>query len=171
MPFDPQPVLTGSLVTLRPLRADDWDDLYAVAADPLIWAQHPAANRHEREVFEEFFRVALAGGGALVAFDAATGRMIGSSRYHGWDEARSEVEIGWTFLARSHWGGAWNGEMKRLMLRHAFQSFRSVVFLVGAGNIRSQRAVERIGGRRDGSRTDAAGRESFLYRIKAEPGL
>ena len=51
-----------------------------------------------------------------------------------------EIEIGWTFLARSHWGGTYNGEMKQLMLRHAFKFVNSVIFLVGPQNLRSQRA-------------------------------
>jgi RimJ/RimL family protein N-acetyltransferase len=167
MPFDLQPRLKGELVELRPLRADDFDALYAVARDPLIWEQHPAGNRHEEPVFREFFREALASGGALLATDAASGAVIGSSRYHGYDEARSEVEIGWTFLARTHWGGRYNGEMKRLMLRHAFRFVDRVVFLVGPRNLRSQRAVEKIGAVRAGSRTDGSGRESYVYRITA----
>jgi RimJ/RimL family protein N-acetyltransferase len=106
-------------------------------------------------------------GGALIAIDRKDGRVIGSSRYHGYDEGNSEIEIGWTFLARSHWGGAYNGEMKRLMLRHAFQFVSSVIFLIGPLNIRSQRAIERIGAVRAGARLDATGRESFMYRIEA----
>ena len=167
MPFDLQPVLSGDLIVLRPLHAEDYESLYAIAADPLIWAQHPASNRHESSVFQEFFRDALASGGALIALDRADGRVIGSSRYHGYDAVRSEVEIGWTFLARSHWGGRYNGEMKRLMLKHAFQYVERVIFLVGPHNVRSQRAVERIGAVRAGTRLDASGRESVVYEITA----
>ena len=112
-----------------------------------------------------FFREALESGGALVAVDTSDGRIIGSSRFHGYDSQRSEIEIGWTFLARSHWGGRHNGEMKRLMLHHAFRFVDRVVFLVGLENLRSQRAVEKIGGVRIGSRPDSAGRESIVYEI------
>jgi RimJ/RimL family protein N-acetyltransferase len=163
--FDRQPVLRGALVELRPLRPQDYGDLYAVAADPLVWEQHPARDRHEPAVFQEFFREALASGGALIVLDASTRRVIGSSRFHGHDEATSEVEIGWTFLARSHWGGAYNGELKRLMLQHAFRFVDTVVFFVSPGNLRSRRAVEKIGGVRVGSGLDAAGR--CIYRISA----
>lgn len=167
MSFDLQPTLKGELLELRPLRADDFDDLYAVAADPLIWEQHPANDRYKEDVFKLFFREAMESGGALVAVDSKDGRVVGSSRFHGYDEEKGEVEIGWTFLARSHWGGAYNGEMKRLMLRHAFGFVESVIFLVGPQNLRSQRAVEKIGGVRAGSKSDAGGRESFVYRITA----
>jgi RimJ/RimL family protein N-acetyltransferase len=167
MPFELQPVLTGELLELRPLRPEDFQDLYAAASDPLVWEQHPAADRYKEEVFREFFREALESGGALVAIDLKDGRVVGSSRFLAHDEETSEIEIGYTFLARSHWGGRFNGEMKRLMLRHAFGFVRSVVFLVDPQNLRSQRAVEKIGGVRDGSRPNGVGRDSFLYRITA----
>jgi RimJ/RimL family protein N-acetyltransferase len=167
MPFDLQPTLNGELLELRPLRSEDLVDLYAVASDPLIWEQHPASDRYKEEVFRAFFREALESGGALIAVDARDGRVIGSSRFFGYDPAASEVEIGWTFLARSHWGGAYNREMKRLMLRHAFRFVERVVFLVGPRNLRSQRAVEKIGGARVGTRRDAGGRESVVYQITA----
>ncbi len=165
--FEYQPVLMGELVQLRPLRSDDYDDLYAVAADPLVWEQHPAKNRHEEAVFQEFFREAVVSGGALVVIDVRTQRMIGSSRFHGYDGEKSEVEIGWTFLARSHWGGTHNGEMKRLMLQHAFRFVKRVVFVIGAQNLRSLRAVEKIGGILVGSRTDENGLDNHVYQITA----
>ena len=166
MSFDLQPVLTGALVELRPLRADDFTALYAVAADPLIWEQHPV-KRHEEETFRDFFHEQLASGGALVAIDTHTGDVIGMSRFHGYDEKQSEIEIGWTFLARSHWGGIYNREMKRLMLRHAFRFVRSVVFLVDPQNLRSRRSVEKIGGVLVGSRVNSSGRQSLAYEIDA----
>lgn len=165
MPFDFQPTLTGELLELRPLRADDFDALFAVAADPLIWEQHPARDRHREDTFRAFFRESLESGGALIARDLRDGRVIGASRFHGYDAASREVEIGWSFLARSHWGGRYNGEMKRLMLEHAFRFVNRVVFLVGPHNHRSRRAVEKIGARPAGTRRDGSGRESILYEI------
>ncbi|NQV41364.1 MAG: GNAT family N-acetyltransferase [Candidatus Marinimicrobia bacterium] len=165
MPFDAQPTLTGVNLRLRPLRANDFDDLFAVASDPLIWEQHPASNRYIPAVFKTLFQESMESGGALIVQDVQSQQAIGSSRFHGYDEAKSEVEIGWTFLARSYWGGRYNAELKHLMLEHAFQFVRSVVFLVGPHNIRSQRAVEKIGGVQDGSRFDGSGRESIVYKI------
>ena len=165
--FDPQPMLQGELLELRPLREDDYPALYAVASDPLIWEQHPNSDRYRDDVFSTFFRDAMASGGALATVDSKDGRIIGSSRFYGYDAARREVEIGWTFLARSYWGGTYNREMKRLMLEHAFRFVDSVVFLIGPHNIRSQRAVGKIGARHAGSRRDGNGRESYVYRITA----
>lgn len=163
--LDRQPTLTGHLVRLEPLRSEDFDALFAVAADPQIWEQHPASDRHQPAVFRTFFDDAMTSGGALIARDVATGAIIGSSRYHAYDPDRRQVEIGWTFLARAYWGGRYNAEMKFLMLRHAFQSVDRVVFLAGLENWRSQRALEKIGARRVGERPDANGRPSFEYEI------
>ena len=167
MPFELQPTLIGELVELRPLRADDHPALYAVACDPLIWEQHPAKSRAEVEGFRIFFNEAMASGGALLAVDRNTRQVIGTSRFYGYDEARSEVEIGWTFLARSCWGGRYNGEMKRLMLQHAFRFVRNVVFLIAPENLRSQRAIEKIGAVRIGSRGRDSWGESYLYQLTA----
>ena len=162
--FELQPTLRGELLELRPLRPDDFPLLFAVASDPLIWEQHPASDRYREDVFRAFFGEALESGGALVAIDRRTGDIVGSSRFNGYDAERSEIEIGWTFLARSHWGGRYNGEMKRLMLDHAFRSVHRVIFVIGVGNIRSQAAVTKIGASRAGTRT-ANGHESYVYEI------
>src|SRR5947209_20570758 len=169
MPFDLQPSLKGDLLELRPLGEDDFDELFAVASDPLIWEQHPDKDRYKEEVFKRFFQVALDCHCALVVIDNKDGRIVGSSRYHGYDEERGEIEIGWTFLARSHWGGAYNRELKRLMLGHAFRFVGSVIFRIGPHNFRSQRAVEKIGAVREGSRIDKNGQEMLVYRIKSFP--
>ncbi|MFN5084369.1 MAG: GNAT family N-acetyltransferase [Novosphingobium sp.] len=139
-----QPVLEGERLLLRPLTPDDWDALFAVASDPEIWAIHPQHDRWQEPVFRRFFADALGRGGALVVIDKATDAVVGSSQYK--EEAGGVVEIGWTFLATSHWGGRYNREMKRLMLEHAFRFVGRVEFRVGECNLRSQRAMEKIGG-------------------------
>ena len=167
MSFELQPTLTGPLVSLRPLGNDDFDALYAVASDPLIWEQHPDSERYQLDVFRQFFADAMASGGALVICDASTGAIIGSSRYHGYNEAASEIEIGWTFLSRAYWGGATNKVVKQLMLAHALQYVDAVIFLVGPDNYRSRRAMEKIGGVQIEDRADATGRISVAYRMTA----
>jgi RimJ/RimL family protein N-acetyltransferase len=166
MAFDLQPTLEGESLRLRPLRQDDWEALFAAASDPLIWEQHPAPDRYQEKVFREFFREAMECGGALVVIDRATGRIIGSSRYIDYDANRSEIEIGYTFLTRAYWGGSANREMKDLMLGHAFRFVRHVVFLVGPGNIRSQKAMEKIGGVKVEPRMKL-GRVNVVFQIDA----
>lgn len=163
--FDRQPTLVGSLLELRPLTADDWTALFAVASDPLIWEQHPEFDRYQEPVFRRFFTDALSSGGALVAIERASGQIVGSSRYHGFDPDKRVVEIGWSFLARRCWGGAYNGEMKRLMLAHAFQTVDRVIFVIGPENHRSRRAVEKIGAVYAGTTLDPKGRERVVYEL------
>jgi len=165
--FDAQPRLAGELVELRPLRADDREDLYAAASDPLIWEQHPE-KRNQPDVFNAYFADQLSSGGGLAVVDRAGSRVIGTTRFAGFDANASEVEIGWTFLARPYWGGGYNGEMKTLLLGHAFRFVDRVVFAVHEQNIRSQRAVEKIGGRRVGSRVDAAGRGMVVFAVERQ---
>lgn len=151
MSSDLQPHLKSELIELRPIRRDDWDELFAVASDPLIWEQHPESDRYKEEVFKIFFDDALRSGGAFVVVDTKTQQIIGSTRFHGYDPEKSEIEIGWTFLARKYWGGRYNREMKQLMLAHAFKFVENVVFFVGENNIRSRRATEKIGAIKSGT--------------------
>jgi RimJ/RimL family protein N-acetyltransferase len=148
---DFQPTLTGPTVTLRPITPGDWAELYAAGSDPKIWEVHPSPDRYTEPNFRKFFDGALHSKTAFAFVDRASGRLIGSSRYHGYETEKSEVEIGWTFLARSHWGGVTNREVKRLMLDHAFTVVDTVIFWVGETNWRSQGAMTKIGGiKRDG---------------------
>jgi len=165
VPFDAQPTLVGDRLELRPLTAEDWQALYAVASDSLIWEQHPERNRYEIDVFRVFFDEALAAGGTLVIIDRANRLVIGSSRFHGYDEAASQVEIGWTFLSRLYWGGVYNGELKRLMLAHAFRFVDTVIFVVGPRNARSQQALAKIGAVKTGQTAPGSGGASDVFRL------
>lgn len=142
-----QPTLEDPLILLRPLRTDDFEALFRVAKDPLIWEQHPANDRYKPDVFATFFRDALDSKGAFAVIDKATGIMIGSSRFKVVEDAPSAVEIGWTFLAREYWGGTYNAAMKKLMIGYAFTLFDEVIFRIGITNMRSRKAVEKIGGK------------------------
>jgi RimJ/RimL family protein N-acetyltransferase len=148
---DFQPTLTGPTVIVRPIAADDWAELFAAGSDAEIWKVHPRANRYTEPEFRTYFDSAVTSKMAFVFVDRSTGRLIGSSRYYGYDAALSEIEIGWTFVVRSHWGGPTNREVKRLMLDHAFTFVDTVIFWVGEQNWRSQGAMTKIGGiKRDG---------------------
>jgi len=144
-------------VLLRPLAPSDWNALYTVAADPEIWAMHPMKDRWREDIFREFFDDAIAQGGALAVLDRATGAIIGSSRFQSLDAADGgSIEIGWTFLARHYWGTGANREMKRLMVGHALQGVARVDFRVGETNLRSRRALEKIGARLSPGRIEEA---------------
>jgi N-acetyltransferase len=143
--FELQPTLTGELLRLRPLRRDDFEELFRAASDPLIWEQHPENDRYKRDVFRRYFDSGMESGGAFAIVDLATGRIIGSSRYWNFDRDANEIEIGWTFLECAFWGGRYNRELKQLMLDHAFRFVERVVFVIGENNLRSQKATAKIG--------------------------
>jgi N-acetyltransferase len=145
--FELQPTLHGRQIMLRPLHETDFDALFAAASDPLIWQQHPEPDRYQRDVFQKFFDSGLACGGAFVVVDAGSGRIVGSSRYYDYRPDQKEIKIGYTFLQRACWGGDYNRELKALMLDHAFRFVDRVLFEVGEHNLRSQKALEKIGAR------------------------
>ena len=166
MLFELQPHLKGELIELRPLAPEDWDELFAVASDSLIWEQHPERDRYKEGVFRIFFKDALESGGAFVAIDNKSQQIIGSTRFYGHDPAKSEFEIGRTFLARKYWGGRYYREMKDLMLTHAFQFVETVVFFVGEENFRSQKAIEKIGAIKVGTATRTYGNHPPARNLK-----
>jgi RimJ/RimL family protein N-acetyltransferase len=143
---DLQPTLVGETILIRPLRREDWPEMFAAASAPLIWEVHPARDRYKEVVFKEFFDGAMESKSAFAFVERTTGSIIGSSRFHEYDPERSEIEIGWTFLVRAYWGGNTNRQIKGLILAHAFTFVNTVVFWVGESNYRSQRAMEKIGG-------------------------
>ena len=140
-----QPRLQNELIRIEPLQTDDFERLYQVASDPLIWEQHPNKNRYERDVFQLFFDDALASKGAFLVFDAKTNTLIGSSRYYDVFLDQKSIAIGYTFLARAYWGGNYNWALKSLMLDHAFQTAETVVFHIGQNNLRSQKGTGKLG--------------------------
>lgn len=140
-----QPTLENKYVSIRPLKPEDFEILYAAANDPLLWEQHPNKDRYKREVFMNFFKGAIESNGAFLVFNKATGKVIGSSRFYEFDPGKSCVAIGYTFIVRDHWGSTYNHALKSLMLNHAFNFVDRVVFHIGAVNIRSQKAIEKLG--------------------------
>lgn len=143
--FNLQPYLTGDTLKVVPLKPEDFESLYSAAADPLIWEQHPQSNRFQRSVFEKYFESAISSGGAFAIVDKSTEKIVGSSRYYNYKPEQNQITIGYTFLSRSHWGGKFNQEMKYLMLKHAFQFVDRVIFEIGEMNLRSRRAIEKLG--------------------------
>jgi RimJ/RimL family protein N-acetyltransferase len=161
---DFQPTLIGPTITIRPITSRDWTELYAAGSDPEIWKVHPVSDRYTEPEFRKFFDGAVHSKMGFVFVERASGRLIGSSRYYGYDPERSEIEIGWTFIVRGWWGGAANREVKRLMLDHAFTFVDTVVFWVGEENWRSQGAMTKIGGvKREGIFTrDASDKTPYV---------
>jgi RimJ/RimL family protein N-acetyltransferase len=161
--------LQDANVTLLPLQPTDFEQMYQVANDPLIWEQHPSKTRYQREVFANYFKGAIESQGAFLILDTQTGEPIGSSRFYDYDAAEKSILIGYTFLARSHWGSTYNRSLKTLMIDHAFTFAEKVIFHIGAQNIRSQKAIEKLGavkmGELDLAYYGEASNPNFIYQI------
>ena len=164
--MDPQSlVLEDDLVRLEPLGQNDLERLFKVAADPLIWEQHPSKDRYKREVFQSYFDSAVSSGSAFLIFEKVTGQIIGSTRYYDHNPALSRIAIGYTFLAKEFWGGRYNAAIKKLMLDYAFRFVDSVIFHIGPANIRSQQAILKLGAKKIGEE-EYNGALHFVYEIK-----
>jgi N-acetyltransferase len=135
-------------ILLKPLQIEDFERLYAVACDPLIWEQHPNKNRYEKEVFGTFFEGAMASKGAFMVLEKNNNQVIGSTRFYDYDPVQKSVFIGYTFIARKYWGKSINKAIKHMMLYHAFAYCDQVLFHIGEHNTRSQIAMERLGGKK-----------------------
>jgi len=141
-----QPTLEDEIIILRPLNKSDFELLYEIAKDPLIWEQHPCNDRYRKNIYTKFFKDSLKSKGTLIIIDKLDNKIIGSTRFKPVDNVESAIEIGWSFLSRNYWGGKYNKSMKKLMIDYAFKSAEDIVFYIGKDNIRSQKAVEKIGG-------------------------
>jgi RimJ/RimL family protein N-acetyltransferase len=140
-----QPTLVGETLLLSPLQPEHWQSLMLAASDPLIWQLHPEPRRYLPEVFQTVFAGGLQSGGAFLIRDKFSQEVLGTSRFYDFDAAKQDLAIGYTFLIRTRWGGATNAELKQLMLTHAFGFVETVWFHVGEHNLRSRRAVEKLG--------------------------
>ncbi len=165
-----QPTLQNDFVILAPLKESDFEVLYKVASDPLVWEQHPNKNRYQREVFQTYFEGAIVSKGAFLVRDIQTKDVIGCTRFYDYNERDNSILIGYTFLGRSHWGGKHNPSMKKLMIEYAFTFVDKVLFHIGANNIRSQTAIQRIGAKKIGEESIAYHGETnnlnFIYCIE-----
>ncbi|UIR54661.1 GNAT family N-acetyltransferase [Sphingobacterium sp. SRCM116780] len=146
--FSLQPHLENDKLRLVPLKEEDFEILYEVAKDPLVWEQHPNKDRYQRPVFQTFFEGALLSQGAYLIQEKQSGEILGSTRFYEYNEADKSIFIGYTFYGTKTWGKGINPQVKKMMLDYIFQFVDTVYFHVGKNNVRSQKAMERLGGRK-----------------------
>lgn len=161
--------LENDLVSLLPLKAGDFEEVYAAAADPEIWEQHPNKDRWKKEVFQTFFEGALQSKGAYKIVDQASKAVTGSTRFYDYNASDKSIFIGYTFFAKAFWGKGRNRAVKTLMLDYIFQFVNTVYLHIGASNIRSQISIARLGARHTGTEAVTYFGESpkmnFVYEI------
>ena len=161
-----QPTLVNEFVQIVPLKESDFDELFSVASDELLWEQHPEKERYKKEVFQDFFNAAIASHSAFKIIDVKTGITIGSSRYYEFNETEKTVAIGYTFIDRKYWATPYNRALKNLMINYAFQYVDSILFHVGSTNFRSQKAVEKLGAiRKETLLNNETGKTNFTFAL------
>jgi len=169
MHLDLQPTLENPAVLLKPLKPEDFEALYLTASDPKIWEQHPNKDRWQRDVFLKYFQGAMESNGAFLIIDKATGGIAGSTRFYDYNETEKSILIGYTFYAVKFWGTGLNPAVKKLMMNYIFPFVDKVHFHIGATNIRSQIAIQRLGAVKIGEETVAYYGElpklNFVYEI------
>lgn len=138
-------ILEDDVLKMIPLSASDFDALFAVAADPEIWEQHPAKDRYQKDVFQHYFNKALSERHSFLMIEKSTQEIIGSTCYYYYKPEDSSIAIGYTFFGKQYWGKGYNQSSKKLLLDYAFTFVDKVYFHIGATNFRSQIATKRIG--------------------------
>ena len=172
-------VLEGRGIRLEPLAEAHHDALVAAASDGRLWELWYTAVAAP-DGMRDYIASALKGqrDGHMMPWvvrDAASGAVIGSTRYHDIVPAIDRVEIGYTWYAQSRQRTHVNTTCKLLLLTHAFETLgcRVVGLRTDNFNFRSQRAIEGLGAKKDGvirhhsARRDGTVRDTVMYSILA----
>jgi N-acetyltransferase len=170
----------GRVVSVEPLSLAHEEALYAAGRPAEIWEWWPSNPARDREAFRAWMVEALgaveAGQGMRFAILDAAGAPIGSTSYCALRPDQRALEIGWTWLTPSAWGGGANAEAKLLLLRHAFETLgcRRVEFHTDALNMRSRGALAALPAHLDGvlrdwkQMPDGRWRSNAVYSILAD---
>ncbi|MBL7813742.1 MAG: GNAT family N-acetyltransferase [Saprospiraceae bacterium] len=172
--------LEGHLIRLEILEPRHLYVMEAIASNPLIWQNLPIEG-WRNDVFWRWAYDSLecqkkGQAFVFVVIDQHSGKIVGTTRYQDMDCQHNKTDIGWTWYDPSVWGKGYNFEAKKLMLTHAFEVWKvgRVGFKVDERNMRSQRALEKIGARCEGLirkhmiRPDGSSRNSLLYGLTDE---
>ena len=174
------PVILGSRgITLVPLTLEHEAGLKAAAADGELWKLRITSvpePEHTRKYIEDALAMREAGNRfAFAVTDAATGEVLGCSSYHDIVPAVKRVEIGWTWYAKRCQRTHVNTTAKLLLLTHAFETLgcHVVGWRTDNFNFASQRAIERLGAKKDGVlrghglRRDGTIRDTVMYSMRS----
>ena len=131
---------------IKKLKISDFNLLYDVGKNPSIWEQHPENDRWKLEKFKNYFNNGIQNEfGIYGIFDKKENRLIGSSRYYDYNKKKLAIKVGFTFLIPEYWGTSANYQIKVLMLTEAFKNLKKVYFDIGFNNLRSRKAIEKLG--------------------------
>ena len=155
-------ILENNYVRLVQTSEDHFQELYQVGSNPVIWKQHPNQDRWKKNNFRKYFEGGLNNSeGCFTIIDKKINKIIGSTRFYSFDEKKQSVKIGYTFISNEYWGTEMNYQIKKLMMDYIFQFLDKVYFEIGKTNFRSQKSVEKLGGKK----VKLQKKENYLFLI------
>jgi len=165
--------LTGETVDLIPLSKTHFAELEKIAKDPRIWEFY-TFDCSQSEKFLTVYATALITRDRGLEFPFVivhkkTNQIIGSTRFLDIQEKHRKLEIGWTWLHPDYWATEINLECKLLLLSHCFETLKTlrVQIKTDANNIRSRKAIEKIGGQFEGILRNDMIRDNGIIRNSA----
>ena len=179
MAFVEPVTLSANGITLRPLTLDDEAGLRAAAADGELWKLRITSvpePEHTRQYIADALAMREAGNRfAFAVTDSASGQVLGCTSYHDIVPSVKRMEIGWTWYAKSVQRTHVNTTCKLLLLTHAFETLgcHVVGWRTDNFNFASQRAIERLGAKKDGVirghalRRDGTIRDTVMYSMRS----
>jgi RimJ/RimL family protein N-acetyltransferase len=165
--------LKGEFVELIPMTEEHFDVLFEMAEDRRIWEfLNNDMSTYEKKLV--FFQSAMQSKHAgdqfpFVVYHQKEQKIIGSTRYMHVNQPHRSVEIGATWYHPNYWASVVNLECKMLLLTHAFEELKTIrVWLkTSVENIRSQKAIQKIGAKYEGVLRNEMIRDNGTYRSSA----
>ena len=155
--------LENNYVRLVQTSENHFQELYKVGSNPVVWEQHQNQDRWKKNNFRKYFEGGLNNNeGCFTIIDKKINKIIGKTRFYSFNEKDNSVMIGWTFISQDYWGTKTNYHVKKLMMDYIFQFLDKVYFKIWKKNFRSQKSVEKLGGKKIKLQKD----EHYLYLIE-----
>ena len=156
-------MLVNANISLKKLTPSDQNTLFQIMSDPKLWENHTKTDQWKPEVQKSWFEKALEVGALGIYFN---GELIGSTRFY--QQKKDSICIGYTFISRQFWGKGINAPLKKAMINDALKQHPKVYFRVDEYNLRSIKALEKLGAKvedrveKDGKRTDGTERTTVV---------
>ncbi len=149
-------ILEGKKVKLIPLTEQYFDELIRLSDDEIIWTFMPVNGTDKDKLLgalnEAIIKRDKGEQYPFVVINKATEKVMGSTRYLNLNKEHRNLEIGYTWYLPEYWGKGFNEECKYLLLKHCFEELKTirVQIITSNKNLRSRKAIERVGGKFEG---------------------
>ena len=141
--------LENDIVSLVQTEENHFEGLYTIGSNSIIWEQHQDKDRWKLNNYRKYIDGGLGNKeGCFTIIDKEINKIIGTTRYYSFNQEDLSINIGYTFISQDYWGTIMNYQIKKLMLNYIFQFLDKVFFDIWKRNYRSQRSVEKLGGKK-----------------------